>query len=116
MTHIRLVEPPGPPDGQEWCPICLMRAKHAQISRCAAEIDRLTRDGMDKLTKWIPWPDDAELRPARYRGASALMPQLGPLLLCWECIGFIDAGDQRPPSILDTGNGGRPLPRGLRRG
>jgi len=83
----------GPPDSPygEWCPYCLMEAKHKQWSLTQDEQKAGLEASGDKLTV-IPWPDGLtkEMQEGRYRAVAGAAPQLGIVdLLCWDHVAGI---------------------------
>jgi hypothetical protein len=104
MTAVRFCEPPPPPEGQRWCVMCLMLAKHAITEKAGPDrLIALARDGK-KGVHWVPWDRDGFLLPAYCRGFTE-MPQLGIVDVCWT---HLAGGVGEASSLL--------IPPGLHRG
>lgn len=115
MTVVRYCEPPQPPEGSQYCTLCLMNGKR-QIADKYPDItgpaSKLPTDGHDDAEKWLPWDKTIKLYFAVGMGITAEIPQLGVVPLCMSHLAFFRP---RPVSPLQPA-GQQDLPPGLIRG
>lgn len=93
------------------CVVCLMVARGAELDELAEQWQKLEADGHDELQKWFEWDGTRTLiREAVVKGISDVLPQAGPIDLCWDHLGGL--------TVPKAAGDGRRLvvPPGLRRG
>lgn len=89
MTTVIFNEPPAPPAGEQWCPMCLMIAKWFQLE---SDPDWTKYPGDGQRGKHIiPWPEDVTLWTARYRAVSDIS-HLGLVEVCWQHVAGLQRG------------------------
>lgn len=110
MSRVWITGLPDPPDGKQWCVMCVMLAKGIINERNARAYAEVNADGKDS-DQWISVREPFALQPAQVRAIAAEMPQAGVLDLCWTHAAGITLKAQ---SQIAQANG--PLPPGLIRG
>jgi hypothetical protein len=95
MRQILIKGGPTPPEGQEFCPMCVMFTK-ALVEKFHADwIGEQLRDQPDGEPLYVPWPvgKDAveaglfELGLAEVVGTVGVAPQMGLMKQCWGHVG-----------------------------
>lgn len=107
MSNIWFADPPDPPEGREWCLVCLMRAKD-YITELHPDLVKIAEDGK-AADHWVPWENAVKLMPAVCHGLCNV-PQLGLVPVCWS---HLATASLRQGSGLVNGGG---VPPGLIRG
>lgn len=105
------------------CPMCLMYAKQMQWTRNLERIEAHHELPETEKQLVIAWPPELEkhIRPGYYRGVPGDSPSMGIIDgLCWDHLAGYDpdwqakqAAAQRRQNLAN-GNGGGPVPPGLR--
>lgn len=83
MRTVLMINGPVPPEGKEFCPVCVMLAKNAAEKFFRKEIEAGLRDPsplplrLDMRKAHLPDPEYAEVV------SISILPQLGLLRVCW---------------------------------
>lgn len=83
MRTVLMINGPLPPEGKEFCPICVGLLKHAAEQFFRKDIEAGMRENtseplrLDYRKAGLPDPEFAEVV------AISIMPQLGLLRICW---------------------------------
>ena len=110
MSRVWVTGLPDPPEGKQWCAMCVMLAKGIINGQHAQEVAELAADGKDG-DRWFSAREPFPLQAAQVRAMVAEMPQAGVLDVCWTHAAGITV---KPQSPIAPANG--PLPPGLIRG
>jgi len=100
-VSVPLLDLPAPPEGTWWCSECATLYAGAVQARCAAELDKIRRDGKTGTVRMMPALDGLPmLEPAIAWGGGTFLQILGVTPLCWSHLGALKTGGVRPASQL----------------
>lgn len=78
---------PEPPEGKEWCAVCVMLAKQHVVHEQQAMVSLASRSAEDAPAVRVTMARNLtgfELKPAVTHAISTVVPQFGALPVCWS--------------------------------